>query len=190
MKSLRLPVALCIPIVAFAVLLAGCGKQDERTQTYESADGKAKVKVDETGGKITVDSPDGKTTIDTTGGTYKQTVTDKDGKTQTMEVSGKVDNGAFEGFVYPASTPQSADSMSNIKNGEFQITGGAFETADKPDKVLEHYKKMLRSATTASFGAVSTVTGKTPKGADLQIMILAGENGEKTKVNLTLTKKS
>src|SRR5436190_701407 len=186
MKTIRVPTALVI------VLLAGCGKSNE--QTYTTSDG-TKMKVTPTGdgeGKMTITGADGqKATIDTTGGTYKTTSTDKDGKTSTFEMSAKPDLAAFEGLLYPNAKPATeAGSFSNMKTGEMTLTIGAFTTTDKPETVLEHYKKALPGADTATFGTMSTVGGKSPKGADVSVTINAGENGGPTAIHVTVTKKA
>ena len=167
---------------------------DGKSMTFETPEGKVKMNVDGTGGpgatgKITYDTPQGKVTYEGDGKTMKAAVTDKDGKLQTMEISSKVDMAVFEGLVYPGAAPESDSSLSSFKNNEQSTSTGAFVTSDSPEKILEHYKRALPEATTSSFGAISTVNGKTPKGADFSVMIVKGEGTEKTRLTVSVIRK-
>lgn len=176
------------------LMLGGCSREEEKSVTFDTPDGKGKLTVHGSGedgkGRYTYEGAEGKVTHDATESGYKTTYTDKDGKTQTTEVSTKVDTAAFEGFLYPNAKPQSEEGsvMSSVVNGMATVTGG-FVTPDKPEAVLEHYKKAIPGATVSTAGSMSTLFGKTPKGADVSVMITTDDEG-KTLVNVTLIKKS
>jgi hypothetical protein len=182
-----------------AIVLAGmlgCGKggNDGKTMTFDTPEGKVRMNVDQSGGpgaagKVTYDTPQGKVTYEGDGKTMKAAVTDKDGKVQNVEISSKVDLAAFEGLVYPGAVPENETSLSSYKTNEQSTVTGSFVTSDSPEKILEHYKKALPEAATSSFGAVSTVSAKTPKGADLSVMIVKGEGTEKTKLTIGVIRK-
>jgi hypothetical protein len=158
------------------LVLAGCSREEEKqTFTVDGPDGKAKVTL-----QGSENSNEGKITI-----------TGADGKTITYEASAKVDPAALEGFSYPgATTSGEGTGFSSTKTNELTSVTGALLTTDKPDVVLQHYKKLMPGAHVTSSGDVfHMLMGKTQKGTDANVTIAVDEESKKTSINIQLVTK-
>jgi hypothetical protein len=185
------PCSLALALVVALGVQAGCSKRDSgKVMTLEVPDGKLKVQTDESGsgtGKMTIDTADGKAVVEGDKGGMRVTSTGKDGKPQTSEMTGKVDLAAFEGMVYPGAEPEADGGFASMKSGAVSTVTGTFATADSPEKLVEHYKKLLPDATFMTSGTMTSISGKNAKGANVSISIVGPEGPGKTKVTVAVT---
>ena len=168
--------------------LAGCAKKEPKVMTLDTPQAKVTVDVSEgdAKNKITIDGPDGKMTIE--GGDTALKVTGGEGKKTEMKTTNKVDLAAFEGMVYPGATPDDEAGMSSVKSGDVSTVTGTFVTPDGPEKLVEHYKKLMPDATVMSQGSMATISGKNEKGAHVSISIVGPEGPGKTKVTVAVVR--
>jgi hypothetical protein len=156
---------------AMAVLLAaasGCGEEETRTMTIDAPASKAKPPV---GGAPVKRAP----------------APDAQQKTP-LEKAGTVNAAAFEGLLYPGA--QAEGGASGEATGDANTSTASFWSADPAEKLVEHYKKLFPSATATSYGAMTTLAGKTAAGAAFSISIAAGEGTDKTRLTILVVRKS
>ncbi len=176
--------SIALVLAALIGGLAGCGKQESKVVMFDTPQGKVTVDARESDAKqkMTIDGPDGKMTIE--GGDTGVKVTGADGKN--VEMTNKVDLAAFEGMVYPGATPDDEAGMSSMKSGDVSTVTGTFVTPDGPEKLVEHYKKLMPDATVMSQGTMATISGTNEKGAHVSISIVGPEGPGKTKVTVAV----
>ena len=176
--------SIALVVAALIGGLAGCGKQESKVVMFDTPQGKVTVDARESDAKqkMTIDGPDGKMTIE--GGDSRGPGDGQDGKK--AEITNKVDLAAFEGMVYPGATPDDEAGMSSMKSGDVSTVTGTFVTPDGPEKLVEHYKKLIPDATVMSQGSMATISGKNDKGAFVSISIVGPEGPGKTKVTVAV----
>jgi len=195
-------------VLSLAALLHGCG-DDSSSQTIKTPDGTVTTTADEKGevtkmtmdtaqGKVdakfdktgyTVESAEGKFAVKTDeSGVTKMTSTDKDGKQQTVEMSGKADLAAFEGLLYPGAKAEEGASF-NQKTADMSMANTSFWSDDAPEKLVEHYKKLFPKAMSTTIGSMTSIAGKKADGSDFTIAIAPGEGNGKTRMTLMVIKK-
>ena len=178
--------SIALVVAALIGGLAGCGKQESKVVMFDTPKEKLTVDAPESDvkQKMTIDGPDGKVTIEADGTGVKVTDTDRWKKSE--EGTNKFDLAAFEGMIYPGATPENEGGMSSMKSGEVSTVTGTFVTPDGPEKLVEHYKKLILDPTVMSQGTMATISGKNDKGAFVSISIVGPEGPGKTKVTVAV----
>jgi hypothetical protein len=176
--------SIALVVGALIGSLAGCSKQDSKVMVLDTPKGKVTVDARESDAKneITIDGPDGKMTIEGKDTGVKVTGADR----KEVEMTNKVDLAAFEGMVYPGATPDDEAAMSSMKSGDVSTVTGTFVTPDGPEKLVEHYKKLMPDATVMSQGSMATISGTNEKGAHVSISIVGPEGPGKTRVTVAV----
>lgn len=155
---------------ALAVLLAACGKAEEKTAE------KAAEKMIES--SLSKDGQDAKVSL--SDGGIKTTITDKDGKTQHFEMgNAKIAEGDLGLPFYPGAEQQ-ADKSSRMSSDEGSMVTTSFKTPDATEKIAGFYRDKLKArATGKQFSESAMADG-------MFLLILTDEkNTDHTQVTIT-----
>jgi len=175
------------PIVVVATLLAsGCGKVEEKASeklaeaAIESAmkkDGASDAKVDLSTGGI------------------KASVTDKDGKQQTLELNNAKVTEQEAGIpFYPGATPIEGSS-SRISSADGSAVSTTLSTSDAIEKVVAFYSPQIKRIAAgkqmieaAEGGEYSWMVNGTSGTASESLMVQARRNGNATEIMIHATR--
>jgi hypothetical protein len=166
---------------AAALVLAGCQKASETTleKTIESqmkAGGAKDAKVDLSGGGV------------------KTTVTDKAGKTQTIEIGHAPVTEADLGVpLYPGAKVNAEHAMKVDAGDGSTMASLQLESTDSADKVADFYRAQLKSMaggrelTDMRTGDAHVLSLSDPSGAEtIQVAVSAGQGGAPATVLLSV----
>jgi hypothetical protein len=162
----------CVPVLACALLIAGCGGKDSSTVTLpDGKGGSTKIAANEEGSRS------------------EATITGADGKTVTM--TSDVNDAKLPAFApqYPGSEITAATNIATSGEGAMQTV--TMTSSDPAEKVLEFYKASVTSAG-MPIGMSMTIDGASSmqagKGEKLpSVLVSAAPKDGKTEVTLILT---
>lgn len=176
--------------LAVAFALAGCGKSD--TVSVQTPDGKATVSTDASGkteGHYEGESGSLHTETDASGNTSAE-FTDKEGNKSTMNMGTSVDPADIGIELYPGSTrTESQTSDTKVETGPVIAYTVMRSTPDDPGKVVDFYKKLIKSPNSFSSGDTATIGGKTVAGDDVLVNATKDKDKNFTVVIVTAQKK-